>query len=180
MSTNFTQSIAAGCAAGALSAVTAWALMTGGPAAAQAPSAGVQVESAWARASMQGQSGTGAFMTLTASQPLKLVGVSSPVAGVAEVHEMKLEGDVMKMRPIAGLDLPAGRKVELKPGSYHVMLLDLKAPLAVGTTVPLTLQLQDDKGQRTSHTVALAVSARAPVVSAGTSSAAQMMDAHKP
>ena len=68
-------------------------------------------------------------MTLTAREPLSLVGVATPVAGVAEVHEMKMEGEVMKMRAVPALELPAGKPVELKPGGYHLMLMDLKAPL---------------------------------------------------
>ena len=140
----------------------------------------VKVEAAWARTSVPGQMGTGAFMTLTASQPLKLVGASSPAAGVTEVHEMKMDGDVMRMRAIPSLSLPAGKPVQLKPGGYHVMLLDLKAPLKVGSTVPLTLQLEDAKGQRSSQTVRLAVSARPPVVEGKPDDAASRMDAHKP
>ena len=77
---------------------------------------------------------------------MQLVGVSTPVAGTAEVHEMKMDGDVMRMRAISKLDLPAGQTVELKPGGYHVMLMDLKQPLAPGSTVPLTLALRDAKG----------------------------------
>ena len=67
-------------------------------------------------------------MKITAPEGAKLVGASSPAAGVTEVHEMKMEGDVMKMRAMPFLDLPAGKTVELKPGGYHIMLLDLKAP----------------------------------------------------
>ncbi|MBC7610497.1 MAG: copper chaperone PCu(A)C, partial [Polaromonas sp.] len=85
-----------------------------------AQTAVVKVDGAWARATVQGQMGTGAFMNLTAKDGTRLVGVSSPAAGVAEVHEMKMEGDIMKMRAVPVLDLPAGKKVELKPGGYHV------------------------------------------------------------
>jgi copper(I)-binding protein len=106
----------------------------------------VEVRDAWARATVQGQKGTGAFMSLTAKDATQLVGVSSPVAGVAEVHEMKMEGDVMKMRALPLLDLPAGKKVDLKPGGYHIMLMDLKAPLAKDSTVPVTLLFKDAKG----------------------------------
>jgi copper(I)-binding protein len=131
--------------------------------AAQAQTtAPVKVEGAWARASVQGQSGTGAFMKITAAQALTLTGVASPAAGVAEVHEMKMEGDVMKMRPIAGLELPAGRTVELKPGGWHVMLLDLKAPLKPGSSVPLTLLFKDARGGQASMQLQVPVSARAP------------------
>ena len=104
-----------------------------------AQTANVKVEGAWARATVQGQKGTGAFMKITAPEGAKLVGASSPAAGVTEVHEMKMEGDVMKMRAMPFLDLPAGKTVELKPGGYHIMLLDLKAPLAKDTTVPVKL-----------------------------------------
>ncbi|MEI8157805.1 MAG: copper chaperone PCu(A)C, partial [Burkholderiales bacterium] len=84
----------------------------------------VDVKDAWARATVPGQKATGAFMKLTAKEGTKLVAISSPVAGVGEVHEMKMEGDVMKMRAVTGgLDLPAGKAVELKPGGYHVMLM---------------------------------------------------------
>jgi periplasmic copper chaperone A len=105
-----------------------------------------KVEGAWVRSSVPGQQGTGAFMKITAAQAMQLVGVSTPVAGTAEVHEMKMDGDVMRMRAVSKLDLPAGRTVELKPGGYHVMLMDLKQPLAPGSTVPLTLALRDGKG----------------------------------
>ena len=122
----------------------------------------VKVEGAWARASVQGQTGSGAFMKITAAERQTLVGVTSPAAAVAEVHEMKLEGDVMRMRPVASLDLPAGTPVELKPGGYHVMLLDLKAPLVPGTSVPLTLLLRGAGGAQTRLDVSVPVSVRAP------------------
>lgn len=130
--------------------------------AASAQTAPVTVAGAWARPSVQGQLGTGAFMTLTASEPLSLVGVASPAAGVAEVHEMKMEGDVMKMRPLKALELPAGKPVELKPGGHHLMLLDLKAPLAVNTTVPVTLTFRNAKGQQSQLALQVPVSSRPP------------------
>ena len=129
---------------------------------ASAQPAPVTVEGAWARASVQGQRGTGAFMTLTAREPLTLVGVATPVAGVAELHEMKMEGDVMQMRAVPGLELPAGKKVELKPGGYHLMLMDLKAPLKTDTQVPVTLSFRDAKGQTRKLELSVPVTARAP------------------
>jgi copper(I)-binding protein len=105
-----------------------------------------RVEGAWVRSAVPGQAGTGAFMRITAAQPMKLVGASTPAAGQAEVHEMKMDGDVMKMRPVQALDLPAGRTVELKPGGYHLMLTDLKEALKPGTKVPLTLVFRDAAG----------------------------------
>ena len=106
----------------------------------------VEVKDAWVRASVQGQMATGAFMKLKSKDGAQLVSVSTPVAGVAEVHEMKMEGDVMKMRAVPALDLPAGKTVELKPGGYHVMLMDLKTALKKDSTVPLTLVFKDAKG----------------------------------
>jgi copper(I)-binding protein len=107
----------------------------------------VDVKDAWARATVPGQKATGAFMQLTAPQAMRLVSVTSPVAGVGEVHEMKMDGDVMKMRALSTLDLPAGKTVELKPGGYHVMLLDLKTALRPDSTIPLTLTFRDAQGK---------------------------------
>lgn len=129
---------------------------------AQAQTAPVTADAAWARASVQGQSASGAFMRLTAREPLSLVGVATPVAGVAEVHEMKMEGEVMKMRPLASLELPAGKAVEFKPGGHHLMLMDLKAPLQAGTRVPLTLTFRDAKGKTSKLELSVPVLARAP------------------
>lgn len=122
----------------------------------------VTVDGAWVRASVQGQKATGAFMRLTASEATRLVGAASPAAGVTEVHEMKMEGDVMKMRAIPALELPAGKTVELKPGGYHVMLLDLKAPLAKDTAVPLTLVFQDAKGAESTLNLSVPVATTPP------------------
>jgi len=120
----------------------------------------VDVRDGWVRPSVPGQSGTGAFMKLAAPTGTKLVGISTPAAGVAEVHEMKMEGDTMKMRELTGgLDLPAGQTVELKPGGYHVMMMDLKGPLAKGTTVPMTLKFEDAKGVKTALELKLPVGA---------------------
>jgi copper(I)-binding protein len=125
----------------------------------------VTVTDAWARATVQGQKATGAFMKITAKDNAKLVGVSSPVAGVAEIHEMKMEKDVMKMAALPnGLDLPAGKAVELKPGGYHVMLMDLKAPLAKDTTVPVTLTFQDAKGVKSNVELKVQVGMQAPMM----------------
>jgi hypothetical protein len=125
----------------------------------------VTVTDAWARATVQGQKATGAFMKITAKDSAKLVSVSSPMAGVVEIHEMKMEKDVMKMAALPnGLDLPAGKAVELKPGGYHVMLMDLKAPLAKDTTVPLTLTLQDAKGVKSNVELKVQVGMQAPTM----------------
>ena len=142
---------------------------------AWAQTAAVNVEGAWARASVQGQKATGAFMRLTAKDGARLVRAESPAAGLAEVHEMKMEGDIMKMRAVPALDLPAGKTVELKPGGYHVMLLDLKAPLAKDSTVPLTLVFQDAKGVESKLNLTVPVGTSAP----GGATTGSMMDGHK-
>lgn len=116
-------------------------------AAAQAQPAPVAVSAPWARAVMQGQSNSAAYMTLTAAEPLTLTGASSPAAGVVEIHEMWMEGDVMKMRARESIALPAGQAVSFRPGGYHFMLMDLKAAFRPGTVVPLTLQLRDAQGR---------------------------------
>lgn len=146
------------------------ALLAGSAFAQTAP---VAAEGAWARASVQGQKATGAFMRLTASEATRLVRAESPAAGLAEVHEMKMEGDVMKMRAVPALDLPAGKAVELKPGGYHVMLMDLKAPLAKGSTVPLTLVFKDAKGAESKLQLQVPVAAQAPGAPAGHGAAMQ-------
>ncbi len=107
----------------------------------------VDVKDAWVRTSVPGQKATGAFMKITARDGARLVSASSAAAGVTEVHEMKMDGNVMKMRAVeGGLELPAGKTVELKPGGYHLMLMDLKAALPKDSTVPLTLVFKDAKG----------------------------------
>jgi copper(I)-binding protein len=133
---------------------------------AQAP---VTVAGAWARASVQGQRSSGAFMTLTASEPLTLVGVTTPAAGLAQVHEMKMDGDVMRMRPVQVLDLPAHKPVQLSPGGYHLMLQDLKAPLKPDTTIPITLAFRTAGGEQRQLALQVPVSVLAPKdVGAGT------------
>lgn len=134
--------------------------LTGLSAAAQ--TAGVKVDGAWARATVQGQKASGAFMSLTAKEATQLVGVSSPVAGVAEVHEMKMDGDIMRMRAVPAVDLPAGKKVDLKSGGYHIMLMDLKAPLAKDSSVPVTLLFKDAKGVESKVELKVPVSTTAP------------------
>lgn len=122
----------------------------------------VEVKDAWVRATVPGQKGTGAFMNITAKDGAKLVGASSPVAGVVEVHEMKMDGDIMRMRAVPVLELPAGQTVQLKPGGYHVMLMELKQGLPKDSTVPLTLRLQDAQGVETRMEVSVPVSTTAP------------------
>ncbi|MFZ6645238.1 copper chaperone PCu(A)C [Undibacterium sp. TJN25] len=111
-------------------------------AASLAAHAETVVKDAWVRATVPQQKATGAFMKILVPQDARLVEIQTPVAAIAEVHEMKMDNNVMKMRPVAGLELPAGKEVELKPGSYHVMLMGLKAQVKEGDIVPLTLIIE--------------------------------------
>ncbi len=129
---------------------------------ANAGQAQVQVKDAWARPAVQGQSATGAFMSLTSADGARLVGASSSVAGVVEIHEMVMDGNVMKMRAVPGIDLPPGRSVELKPGGYHMMLMDLKRPLKLGERVPVELRLETRDKRLLTQPVEVEVMARAP------------------
>ena len=123
----------------------------------------VAVEGAWARAVLQGQSSSAAYMKLTASEPLTLVGASSPAAGVVQLHEMHMDGNVMRMREVKGLELKPGQSVELKPGSYHFMLMDLKAQFKPDTQVPMTLRFRDAKGGELGLALSLPVSIAPPM-----------------
>jgi hypothetical protein len=122
----------------------------------------------WVRGTVATQKSTGAFMRITSAQGGSLVGVSSPVAGVVQVHEMKMDGGVMKMGAVDALALPAGQAVELKPGGYHVMLMDLKQPLKAGDTVPLTLTVKGKDGKTET------VEVKAPVRALGAPAAMPM------
>ena len=123
----------------------------------------IAITNPWVRATVQGQKATGAFMTVTSKENAKLVSVSSPVAGIVEIHEMKMDKDVMKMAALpSGLDLPAGKPVDLKPGGFHIMLMDLKLPLNKDVSVPLTLTIQDGAGKKSQQTVQVPVSTSPP------------------
>ena len=123
-----------------------------------AASAEVTVAEPWVRATVPAQKATGAFMKLTSDADARLVSAASSVAGVVEIHEMLMEKDVMKMSPVQALDLPAGQPVELKPGGYHVMLMDLQAQVKEGDQVPLTLTVENKDGSR--QTIELTAPAR--------------------
>jgi len=116
--------------------------------AAVSAQAQVRVDEPWVRTTVPEQKSTGAFMAITAAKGGKLVAASSPVASSVEVHEMKMEGDVMRMRAVESIALPAGQRVDLKSGGYHMMLIGLKQPVKAGDTVPLTLVVEDAKGKR--------------------------------
>jgi len=114
---------------------------------------GAHVHDAWVRATVPQQHATGAFMTLDATLDSKLVRAASPVSDHVELHEMVLQDDVMKMRQVPSIALPAGQVVELKPGGYHIMLLDLKHQIREGEAVPLTLTFEHSDGRQETVTV---------------------------
>jgi periplasmic copper chaperone A len=118
------------------------------------------VKDPWVRGTVAQQKATGMFAQITSPSGGKLVSASSPVAGLVEIHEMVMEGNVMKMRALtAGLELPAGKAVDLKPGGYHVMLLDLKQEVKAGSTVPVTLVVEGTDGKKETIEVKAAVRA---------------------
>lgn len=129
--------------------------------AAVAAQAQTTVKDPWVRGTVASQKATGMFAQITSASGGKLVSASSPAAGAVEIHEMVMDGNVMKMRAVPGLELPAGKTVDLKPGGYHVMLLDLKKELKAGDTVPVTLVVEGaDKKRET-------VEVKAPVRALG-------------
>jgi len=118
--------------------------------AAAAQAAAVEVRAPWTRATVRLLKVSSAYMELRSAQGATLVGASSPVAGSVELHEMRMEGDLMKMRLVPRLPLPAGKPVVLKPGGYHLMLYDLKQQLQEGTRVPIRLEFESAGGRRDS------------------------------
>ena len=135
------------------------AVATAASAQATAP---VSVHGAWARSTVAGQDSSGAYMTLTAREPLTLLGAQTPAAGIVEIHEMKMEGEVMKMRAADTLPLAAGQPLRLAPGGYHLMLMDLKAPFKPGSHIPMTVRFRDAKGQESKLVVSVPVSSAPP------------------
>ena len=119
----------------------------------------IRVLDPWARATVPGQKVGGVYMEIVSSRDARLVGVSSPAAGSAEVHSMTMDGGTMRMRAVEALDLPAGTPVKLAPGGYHVMLFDLRKPLVAGQTVPLTLVIEET-GKR-AHKITVSAIVRA-------------------
>lgn len=115
--------------------------LAGGAAAQTAPT--ISAENAWARATPPSAKSAAIYVTVTdQGAPDRLVGVSTPVAGKAELHETIHEGNVMKMRPVAGVAVAVGAPVSLAPGGYHIMLTELKQPLTSGQTFPLSLRFE--------------------------------------
>ena len=115
--------------------------------AAPFAAADVTVSQPWVRGTVAPQKVTGAFMKLKSDRDVKLVAASSPVAKLVEIHEMTTVKDVMRMRPVTELALPAGKDVELKPGGFHLMLMGIERQFKQGDVVPITLSVQESDGK---------------------------------
>jgi len=138
----------------------------------------LQVKDPWVRATVPLQKTSGAYMQLSSTSDVRVVAARTPVAGIVELHEMKMEGDVMKMSAVSGIDVPAGQTVELKPGGYHVMLMDLKRQLKEGETVPITLIVMGKDKKRHSVHVKAPVRPLAPAANEGMKSGNDAMKMH--
>lgn len=120
----------------------------------------VSVKNAWIRSTTLSQKATGAFMTITSSEAASLVSATSPIAGKVELHEMQMEGGaMMRMRRVENINLPANKAVELGPGGYHVMLMELRQRLDEGKVVPLNLIISTPDGRRSEVAVQVPVAA---------------------
>ncbi|WP_017906853.1 copper chaperone PCu(A)C [Pseudomonas asplenii] len=113
-------------------------------------SAQTLVEDAWVRATVPGQPSTGAFMRITSSGGGKLLEAKSPVAGLVQIHESKMQNDIMRMQPVAAVELPAGKAVDIAPEGYHIMLMKLTGQVKEGDSVPLTLVVENAEGVKES------------------------------
>jgi periplasmic copper chaperone A len=109
---------------------------------AVAAQAQVKVDQAWARPTVAGQQGGGGFLSMSSPTADRLISGSTPLAERFELHTMAMKGDVMEMRQVDAIELPAGQTVQLKPGGLHVMFIGLKQPLALGSKVPVTLKFE--------------------------------------
>ena len=121
--------------------------------AALAQTSQLEVDNAWARATPAKAENGAAYLTIRSPTSDRLLSVASPVAKKVELHTMEMAGMVMKMRPLAGLDIPAGQPVTLKPGGEHIMLEGLSAPLREGQSFPLTLTFEKAGAREVSVTV---------------------------
>lgn len=122
-------------------------------------SAQTQVQDAWVRATVAGQPSTGAFMTLQADSDSKLLSVQSPAAKTVQIHQSTMKDDVMSMRQVESVALPAGKPVSFDPHGYHIMLIDLTAQVQEGSKVPMTLIVENAKGEK--ETIEVQADARA-------------------
>jgi copper(I)-binding protein len=105
--------------------------------------AAIKVESPWARPTVQGQAAGGGYLRIVGGAVNdKLISASAEVAGRVELHTMTMDGNIMRMRQVNAIEVPAGKAVDLKPGGLHVMFMELKAPLTTGTSFAMTLRFE--------------------------------------
>lgn len=122
----------------------------------------VTVQGPWVRATVAQQKVTGAFMAITSTVDAHVVGITSPVADRVEIHEMKMNNEIMTMRAIPSLPLDAGKTVQLAPGGFHIMLFGLRQQLKAGDSIPLTLMIEDSQKRRTPVNVKAVAKSAAP------------------
>lgn len=134
------------------------AAVSSAPAAAE----DLAIRNAWARPTVTGQPIGAAYLELTSTADAAVVDLASDAAAVVELHHMRQDGDVMRMRHVARLPLPAGRTVKLAPGGTHVMLLGLERPLRAGESVGLDLTIADSTGKRRTVHVNVPIRSSAP------------------
>jgi len=116
----------------------------------------VVVSKAWVRPTVAGQSVAGAYLDITAKKPARLIAARSSVSPDVQIHWMQMDGEVMRMREVSSIDLPKDTAVSLKPGGYHLMLMQLKKPIRAGETIPLTLVIETRGKRETVKVKALA------------------------
>ena len=124
---------------------------------AASAAAQVTVRDPWIRATVPAAQATGAFMELVSAQDARLVDVSTPVAGIVEIHQMSMKDDRMMMSAVDSIDLPAGKPVALASGGYHIMMMDLKRQMKAGETVPMTLVFEKKDKKRETVEVQVSV-----------------------
>ena len=120
---------------------------------------GVAIMDNWVRANAPGQSVGAAYMTLLSAHDSTMIKAEADIAGSVEIHSMKMENGVMKMRMLEELPLKAGKAEKLAPGGFHLMLFDLKKPLTAGENVNFTLSFKDAAGNITQQQVTLPIKA---------------------
>ncbi len=119
----------------------AFSLMIASAANAQAEPS-LKVTEPWVRATVPGSSVAAAYMELNSAKPLKFIKAESPAAKAVELHNMTMKDGVMEMKAVEAINVPANGQVALKPGGYHIMLINITKPVKVGDTVPLKLTFE--------------------------------------
>ena len=164
-----------------IASATLAGLLALAPARADEVKAGdLVISQAWTRATPNGAKIGGGYLTIEnkGSTPDRLIGGSADVAGSVQVHEMSMDGGVMKMRPLEkGLAIDPGKTVKLAPGGYHLMIMDLKSQLKQGDKVPVTLEFEK-AGKVTLSLDVMGVGAQGPAGGAASGGKMEMNKMH--